>query len=98
MVCLINLYESTFNTTIAIRYYLQPQVVSDKLQPNLGSLRLRIHYVSDYVFSSHFYDSLRNLLLSSLETKVTKFLIIQKVFILTLYIKFYYNNNLACHI
>ncbi|KPM03628.1 GTPase-activating protein-like protein [Sarcoptes scabiei] len=36
---------------------------------NLGSLRLRISYIAEYVFSSHFYDSLRNILLSSIEIK-----------------------------
>nr|XP_027196706.1 ras GTPase-activating protein 3-like [Dermatophagoides pteronyssinus] len=36
---------------------------------NLGSLRLRINYISDYVFPNPFYDSLCNLLLSSIEIK-----------------------------
>jgi len=56
------------------RYLLQPRDTgrSDD-KTGLGSLRLKIHYTSDYVFSSRFYDPLRKLILISTEVKVNKF-------------------------
>ncbi|GAB6021126.1 hypothetical protein CHUAL_003760 [Chamberlinius hualienensis] len=57
-------------------YFLQPRDKSIKMiktakpaKPDLGSLRLRIDYTSDHVFSSHYYDALRNLILQSPEVK-----------------------------
>ncbi|KAH9388626.1 Ras GTPase-activating protein 2 [Tyrophagus putrescentiae] len=51
-------------------YFLQPKsFVSPKSNLNLGSLRLRLNYTSDYVFPSQLYFSLRNMLLSSIEMK-----------------------------
>lgn len=50
-------------------YYLQPKSIVTKSGPNLGSLRLRLDYISDYVFSSQRYDSFRKLLLLSPEVR-----------------------------
>ncbi|XP_069689652.1 ras GTPase-activating protein 3 isoform X2 [Periplaneta americana] len=38
-------------------------------QDSLGSLRLKIHYTADHVFSSHVYDRLRHLILQSTQTE-----------------------------
>lgn len=51
-------------------YFLQPRDVSTKIQKTeLGSLRLKIYYTSDHVFSSQFYDPLRKLILKSPKCK-----------------------------
>ncbi|KAI1285888.1 Ras GTPase-activating protein 3 [Halotydeus destructor] len=52
-------------------YLLQARETSKTEEPksDLGSLRLKIQYTSDYVLSSRFYDPLRNLLLKSTEAK-----------------------------
>jgi hypothetical protein len=59
------------NFTFNFRYLLQPRDTgrSDD-KTGLGSLRLKIHYTSDYVFSSRFYDPLRKLILISTDVKV----------------------------
>lgn len=46
--------------------------MSNKLQPleDLGSIRLKISYTADYVFESHYYHDLRELLLASADVKV----------------------------
>ncbi|XP_067014375.2 ras GTPase-activating protein 3 isoform X2 [Anabrus simplex] len=57
-------------------YFLQPRSSKNRpsksspgalpgTQESLGSLRLNIHYTADYVFSSHVYDNLRDLILQS---------------------------------
>ncbi|CAL4086485.1 unnamed protein product, partial [Meganyctiphanes norvegica] len=49
-------------------YFLQPRDSASRSshpKSDLGSLRLKLHYTSHHVFSSHFYDSLRNLVLKS---------------------------------
>ncbi|ROT82095.1 ras GTPase-activating protein 3 isoform X1 [Penaeus vannamei] len=47
-------------------YFLQPRDSAGKHhRGDLGTLRLNLHYTSDYVFSSQSYDSLRNLILQS---------------------------------
>ncbi|XP_023236905.1 ras GTPase-activating protein 3-like [Centruroides sculpturatus] len=46
-------------------YFLQPRDDSKPHKVDLGSLRLKLYYTSDHVFSSQFYDPLRNLLLKS---------------------------------
>lgn len=55
-------------------YLLQPRdtcrTIDERHRTGLGSLRLKIHYTSEYVFSSRFYDPLRKLILSSPEIKV----------------------------
>ena len=55
------------------RYLLQPRDTGrtdDRTATELGSLRLKIHYTFDYVFSSRFYETLRKLILISPEIKV----------------------------
>lgn len=49
-------------------YFLQPRDNAKATKTDLGSLRLKIDYTSDYIFSSHYYDPLRDLVLSSTET------------------------------
>jgi hypothetical protein len=65
------LYIFLTNFTLNYRYLLQPRDTgrSDD-KTGLGSLRLKIHYTSDYVFSSRFYDPLRKLILISTDVKV----------------------------
>ncbi|XP_076031592.1 ras GTPase activating protein 1 isoform X2 [Oratosquilla oratoria] len=47
-------------------YFLQPRDSANRNNKGeLGSLRIKLQYTSDHVFSSHFYDSLRNLILQS---------------------------------
>ncbi|XP_034175268.1 ras GTPase activating protein 1 isoform X3 [Osmia lignaria lignaria] len=58
-------------------YFLQPRATKHRpnkisnsstpigVLPDLGSLRLKIHYTADHVFPSAMYDKLRNLLLQS---------------------------------
>uniref|UniRef100_T1IVH0 Ras GTPase-activating protein 3 n=1 Tax=Strigamia maritima TaxID=126957 RepID=T1IVH0_STRMM len=46
-------------------YFLQPRDNTKSTKPQHGSLRLKIQYTSDHVFSSSFYDPLRNLILNS---------------------------------
>ncbi|XP_076324163.1 ras GTPase activating protein 1 [Tachypleus tridentatus] len=50
-------------------YFLKPRDHHPQQKIELGSLRLKIYYVSDHVFSSQFYDPLRNLLLNSSKVK-----------------------------
>ncbi|ESP04353.1 hypothetical protein LOTGIDRAFT_170855 [Lottia gigantea] len=52
-------------------YCLQPKESSRQSRPDLGSLRLKISYTADYVFLSHYYDALRNLILHSCEIQPT---------------------------
>lgn len=66
------------------RYFLQPRSLlhrptSKQTQSpasarghsnSLGSLRLNIQYTADHVFSSHVYNSLRELLLQSINAEV----------------------------
>lgn len=48
-------------------YFLHGRENGKQPRQDLGSLRLRISCTSDYVFSSDYYDELRNLLLKSAE-------------------------------
>lgn len=54
-------------------HMLQPREANNKLEGknNLGSLRLKIQYTSDYVLSARYYDPLRKLILSSPDVKVS---------------------------
>lgn len=53
-------------------YFLQPRDNAKTCKTELGSLRLKIDYTSDYVFSSHYYEPLRKLLLSSPDLQVSR--------------------------
>ncbi|XP_064614886.1 ras GTPase-activating protein 3-like isoform X2 [Liolophura sinensis] len=46
-------------------YFLQSRDGSKHTNQELGSIRLKISYTADHVFSSHYYEDLRNLLLKS---------------------------------
>ncbi|KAG1708492.1 Ras GTPase-activating protein 3 [Nymphon striatum] len=48
-------------------YFLKPRECYKTVCPDLGSLRLKMYYTSDHVFSSQFYEALKNLLLQSSE-------------------------------
>ncbi len=50
---------------VCFRYFLQPRDVHRHSELSLGSLRAKISYTADHVFTSRYYDDLRNLLLSS---------------------------------
>ncbi|XP_011687807.1 PREDICTED: ras GTPase-activating protein 3 isoform X2 [Wasmannia auropunctata] len=75
-VTLKGLQKQPTSTTTAW-YFLQPRAAKHRPSkissnsippgtlPGLGSLRLKIHYVIDHVFSSEMYDRLKNLLLQS---------------------------------
>ena len=54
----------------AARYCLQGREPSRQSSQDLGSIRLKICYTTDYVFGSHYYQDLRALLLSSADVKV----------------------------
>jgi len=66
---------------ILYRYFLQPRAAKHRPSkissnstppgtlPGLGSLRLKIHYVADHVFSSEMYDRLKSLLLQSVNVQ-----------------------------
>ncbi|KYM80172.1 Ras GTPase-activating protein 3 [Atta colombica] len=75
-VTLKGLQKQPTSTTTAW-YFLQPRAAKHRPSkissnstppgtlPGLGSLRLKIHYVADHVFSSEMYDRLKSLLLQS---------------------------------
>lgn len=66
-----------FSYFIVHRYFLQPRDSAGKHhRGDLGTLRLNLHYTSDYVFSSQSYDSLRNLILQSAAVEVCYFLLV----------------------
>lgn len=74
------------------RYFLRPQLDLKPSTVDLGSLRLKISYSTEHVFSSHHYDDLRNLLLQSSEIEVIlpynyKFLELNSFFFVVLIIK-----------
>lgn len=67
----------------------RPRKLEDKSsQPNLGSLRLKVQYTSDYVLSSRYYQPLKNFILQSPDMKVnvvsfpTNFIISNNLFVL----------------
>jgi len=54
-------------------YLLRPREVinkNDEPKIELGSLRLKIQYTSDYVLASRYYEPLRRMLIDSAEIKV----------------------------
>ncbi|XP_029038285.1 GTPase-activating protein isoform X3 [Osmia bicornis bicornis] len=75
-ITLRGLQKQPTNATTAW-YFLQPRATKHRpnkisnsstpvgVLPDLGSLRLKIHYTADHVFPSAMYDKLRNLLLQS---------------------------------
>ncbi|PVD18943.1 hypothetical protein C0Q70_21502 [Pomacea canaliculata] len=68
----ILLRDLDLSTVHTAWYCLQAREMSNKLQPleDLGSIRLKISYTADYVFESHYYHDLRELLLASADVKV----------------------------
>ncbi|KYN17219.1 Ras GTPase-activating protein 3 [Trachymyrmex cornetzi] len=79
-VTLKGLQKQPTSTTTAW-YFLQPRAAKHRPSkissnstppgtlPGLGSLRLKIHYVADHVFSSEMYDRLKSLLLQSVNVQ-----------------------------
>ncbi|XP_025079418.1 ras GTPase-activating protein 3-like isoform X2 [Pomacea canaliculata] len=67
----ILLRDLDLSTVHTAWYCLQAREMSNKLQPleDLGSIRLKISYTADYVFESHYYHDLRELLLASADVK-----------------------------
>lgn len=55
-----------------VRYFLQPRDNGNKSlkTDDLGSLRLNVVYTEDHVFSSDYYNPLRDLLLKSADVEV----------------------------
>ena len=60
---------------IIFRYFLQPRDSGTKISKELGTLRIKLQYTSDYVFSSQFYDPLRNLVLQGISTEVSAIIV-----------------------
>lgn len=65
----INLQDLNLTRDHDAWYFLQPRDNAKSPKTDLGSLRLKIDYTSDHVFSSCFYDPLRNLILKSPEVE-----------------------------